>query len=80
MMKFKFNKTVVKKKEKLEPIVNLRLEDDGSDGVSLIATTEKNQDWYLLKLNSNGTFTRHSDIEKSTGFKVSKAGYLKEQK
>ena len=78
-MKFRFDKPVSKKK-KLEPIVDLRLENDGEGGVNLIATTENNQDWYLLELNSNGTFTRHSDIEKSTGFKVSKNGYLKEQK
>ena len=77
-MKFKF--TGQKEKEELEPIATLCFENDGNDGVDIIATMPDGIEWQLLKLNHKGTFSKYGSIENDVGFKVSKAGYLKEQK
>lgn len=77
-MKFRINQPL-RKKQKPEPIVVLNLEKSG-DSVIVTATMENGQKWHLLILNSNGTFTRSSSIPKDIKFKVTKAGYLKEQK
>ncbi len=68
-----------KKKEKLEPTATLFFEKS-DNAIDIIVTMENGRSWRLLKLNSNGTFTRHGYIGKDLGFKVSKDGYLKEQK
>ena len=66
--------------QKTELIANLHLEHDGNDGINVIATMANDDEWYLLTLNSNGTFTKPNDIENDIGFKVSKNGCLREQK
>lgn len=79
-MKFKFYQPANTEKEDLESVAGLHLEDDGYGNVNLVATMENDSEWYLLTLNSNGTFTRRTGINEDTGFKITKAGYLKEQK
>ncbi len=76
-MKFKFGKKAEKKRE---PVVRLEFQSDGNNGVNIVAIMENEDEWYLLALNADGTFSRYASVEASSGFKVSKNGYLKERK
>lgn len=69
-----------KSKKKREIEYRVYVEADGDKGVDVIATDDEGVDWYILKIQSNGKFSRHVAISSDAGFQVTKGGRIKEEK
>jgi hypothetical protein len=60
-------------------IITLKKTSDGN--VSICATSrDSRDDWYLLRINADGTFYRYNGIEDGCGFSVNTKGQLVESK
>ena len=50
------------------------------DGISLMVTDGKGNEWYILTLQKNGTFYREPSIPSDIGFKLNERGQIVESK